>query len=381
NGAAPTDNDELSLPAVIERIHAARSIDDSINALGSDVCALFNADRVSVYLVADGGAKIVTKLKTGLASFREIRLPVSDQSVAGFAAANKRILNIRNVYDERELKSLSPTLRFLREVDKRTGYRSKQMLVAPIVDADTSRELIGVVQLINSRDDQPFPVTSQDTLARVCDALASIFRKRQSAVSGLHGKYERLVADAVISAGELELAMRSARAKGADIEAVLMQDFQLTPQILGEALGTHFGVPYEPFKNDRVKPIDLMKHISREFVVGSRWVPIDDTDEGIVVLTTDPERIRGSRVVDNVYPKRRIAYRVCTHREFDATVEQLFGASAMQDTGSIGDLVGTLEEASDDETGATDDVASAANDNELVRLVNKIIIDAYQQGA
>ncbi|HET8608397.1 MAG TPA: ATPase, T2SS/T4P/T4SS family [Burkholderiales bacterium] len=382
NGAAPAGSDGLSLPAVIERIRAARSIDDAVNALGTDLCTLFNADRVSIYLVADGGAKIVSKLKTGLSSFREIRLPVSDQSVAGFVAANKRILNIRNVYDERELRSLSPTLRFLREVDKRTGYRSKQMLVAPIVDADTSRELIGVVQLINSRNDQPFPVALQDTLAHVCDALAAAFRKRQDGVSPLHGKYERLVADAVISAGELELAMRSARAKGADIETILMQDFQLTSQILGEALGAHFGVPYEPFKNDRVKPVDLMKHISREFVVGSRWVPIDDTDEGIVVLTTDPERIRGSRVVNNVYPKRRIAYRVCTHREFDATVEQLFGATAMQDTGSIGDLVGTLEEATgDDETGATDDVASAANDNELVRLVNKIIIDAYQQGA
>ena len=45
------------------------------------------------------------------------------------------MINIRDVYDDAELKSHNPNLRFLQEVDKRTGYRTKQMLVAPILDA------------------------------------------------------------------------------------------------------------------------------------------------------------------------------------------------------------------------------------------------------
>ena len=35
--------------------------------------------------------------------------------------------------DDEALKQIHPSLTFLKEVDKRSGYRSKQMLVAPII--------------------------------------------------------------------------------------------------------------------------------------------------------------------------------------------------------------------------------------------------------
>lgn len=52
-------------------------------------------------------------------------------------------------------------MQFLKEVDKRTGYRSKQMLVAPILDAQNN-DLLGVVQLINNRSDKPFPALADE---------------------------------------------------------------------------------------------------------------------------------------------------------------------------------------------------------------------------
>jgi type II secretory ATPase GspE/PulE/Tfp pilus assembly ATPase PilB-like protein len=86
-------------------------------------------------------------------------------------------------------------------------------------------------------------------------------------------------------------------------------------------------------------------------------------------------------MVNNVYPKSKIVYKVSTTREFSSTLDQFFGGAGMlNDTGDIGDLLGDLDEEMDFEAGG-DDVASAANDNELVKLVNKVIIDAYQQGA
>ena len=70
------------------------------------------------------------------------------------------LINIRDVYDENELRGSSPRLRFLKEVDKRTSYRTKQMLVAPVVDA-ASNELIGVVQGINTKSGQPFAASTR----------------------------------------------------------------------------------------------------------------------------------------------------------------------------------------------------------------------------
>jgi len=59
----------------------------------------------------------------------------------------------------------------------------------------------------------------------------------------------------VLSAAEFDLATRSARRKGLDIEEVLQHEFQVKPAAIGSALSKIFGVPYEPYKGDRIKPM------------------------------------------------------------------------------------------------------------------------------
>lgn len=131
-----------NLQAVTNKIHATANIEEIMLELSQDICALFNADRLTIYAVSDDRSAIVSKVKTGLNSFKDLKLPISDQSVAGYAALQRQTVNIRDVYDEAELKGISANLRFLQEVDRRTGYRTKQMLVAPIIDNHTD-ELLG----------------------------------------------------------------------------------------------------------------------------------------------------------------------------------------------------------------------------------------------
>jgi len=142
-------------------------------------------------------------------------------------------------------------------------------------------------------------------------------------------------------------------------------------------------VPYEPFKSDRVKPADLLKNLKREYVESNQWVPIDESKEGLAVLCLDPERIRSSRIASNVFPKARILYKVTTQRDFKETVNQFYGAEASgADLGNMEDLLGAMsEDPTEVLEGAAADEASAAADNELVKLVNKVIVDAFNQGA
>jgi len=257
------------------------------------------------------------------------------------------------------------------------------MLVAPIVDAK-SRELIGTIQIINNKQGVAFPQYMEEGVAQLCETLAIAFRQRLGAsnVLQVRGKYDGLVTDAVISAKELELAQRSARRKNLNLETVLIDEFQVKVPALGAALAAFFGGPYEPYKSDRIKPPELLRNMSRDFCVTNQWVPLDDTKDGILVMTPDVERTRASRMVNNVYPKNKIAYCVTTQREFMATLDHLFGgASVLADSGNIDDLLGDLNDDGDGVGVAGDDIASAASDNELVKLVNKVIIDAYQQGA
>ncbi|HUN69447.1 MAG TPA: GspE/PulE family protein, partial [Burkholderiales bacterium] len=83
----------------------------------------------------------------------------------------------------------------------------------------------------------------------------------------------------------------------------------------------------------------------------------------------------------NVFPKSKLIYKVATQKDFKETVNHFYGAEAV-DTGDVGDMLASLgdDEAEGALEGNPADEVSAAADNELVKLVNKIIIDAYNQG-
>ncbi|MBS1188473.1 MAG: type secretory pathway, ATPase PulE/Tfp pilus assembly pathway, ATPase PilB [Rhodocyclaceae bacterium] len=365
-----------NLQTVTNRIHATRNVDEIMLELSKDICSLFNADRLTIYLVGEDKQSIVSKIKTGLNSFKDLKLPISDQSVAGYVAATKKAVNIRDVYDQAELLRYSPKMQFLQEVDRRTGYRSKEMLVAPVVD--TEGELLGVIQLINNQAGTPFPPLAEEGVGELAQTLAIAFTQRQRPAFAIRSKYDHLVADGLISAADMEQAQRSAREQGTDLEEVLIKDFGAKPAAIGGALSKFFGCPYESFKPDRIKPMDLLRNIKREYVDESHWLPLEENPEGVVILAIDPERVRSSRVPNNVFPKKKVVYRVTTSREFVQTVDQFFGALA--DMGSVTDLLSDLGGEEEGGDSGADDINAAA-DNELVRLVNKIIVEAYQQGA
>jgi len=367
------------LAAVTNRVHAASNIDEIILDVSSDICALFNADRLTIYTLGEDKQTIVSKVKIGLNSFKDLKLPVAEHSIAGYVALARKTINIKDCYDESELKAINPNLRFLQEVDKRTGYRTKQQLVAPIIDQQNGGDLVGVIQIINNKSGAPFGPLTEEGVAELAQTLAIAFKQRQKPQVA-KTKYDHLIADAVLSAGEFELASRQARKKAVDIESVLMEEFQVKLPAIGQALSKFFAVPYEPFKPDRIKPMDLLKNLKREYVEANQWLPIDDSREGLVVLCLDPERIRTSRVAANVFPKARLIYKVTTRKEFKDTVNHFYGAESI-DSGDIGDLLSGLEDETFEGEGSGSDDVSAAADNELVKLVNKVIVDAYNQGA
>jgi type II secretory ATPase GspE/PulE/Tfp pilus assembly ATPase PilB-like protein len=384
---APTQTDvgarlafQKQLQAVTNKIHATNNIDEIMLEVSADVCALFNADRLTIYSMSEDKQSIVSKVKTGLNSFKDLKLPIAEHSLAGYVALSRKMINIKDCYDDAELRAINPNLRFLQEVDKRTGYRTKQQLVAPIVE-QSSGDLIGVIQIINNKGGVPFGALAEEGVNELSQTLAIAFKQRQKPQL-VKTKYDYLIADAVLSAGEFELASRQARKKAVDIEQVLVDEFQVKIPAIGAALSKFFGVPYEPHKADRIKPAELLKNLKREYVESNQWVPIDDTKEGLVVLCLDPERIKSSRIASNVFPKARLVYRVTTQKDFKETLNLLYGAEALPtDNTSVDDLLSGME--GDDVTEASEgsgDEVSAAADNELVKLVNKIIVDAYNQG-
>jgi len=367
------------LQLVTNRIHETENIDQIMLEASQDICKLFNADRLTLYAVNEDRTSIVSKVKTGLNTSRDLKLPISAQSIAGYVALSKALVNIADVYDDETLKKIHPKLSFLQEVDKRSGYRTKQMLVAPVMDGTT---LYGVLQVINNRSDQPFAKLEEDGAQQLCKTLGIAIRQRmQRAEDGQRRratKYDGLVADGVLSQNELLQCVQKAREEVQSVEHLLMADYRIRPAQIGASLGKFFGVPYEAFNAGRIRSEMLHGLLKRHFVEQQGWMPLEESPEGLVIMCVDPEAVRGARVVPQVFPKiSKFAYCVTTQTEFDETLSQLFGAG--NEGGSIDQLLADMD--SPLENDANDDSAleSAAADNELVKFVNKVIIDAYKQ--
>lgn len=369
------------LKQVVLRIHETENVEQIMLEVSPEICKLFNADRLTLYAISDDETSIVSKIKTGLTSSRELKLPISPQSIAGYVAFSRKLLNLADVYDEDTLKQIHPSLAFLKEVDKRSGYRTKQMLVSPIIEGGN---LYGVLQVINNKSDQSFSELDVKGVIQLCKTLATAIRQRLQKVDEPQRiratKYDGLVADGLLSGVQLQDCVQEARNEGQPVEYLLLSKHQITPAQIGPSLAKFFGVPYEPFNAGRIRSEMLHGSLKREFAEGQGWIPLEESPEGLVIICLDPEATRGARVVPQVFSRiNKFSYRVTTQTEFEQTLEQLFGATA--DGTSIDQLLADMGGPLDDEGNNDDSLESAAADNELVKFVNKVIIEAYQQKA
>ena len=368
------------LQHVTARIHETDNIEQIMLETSPDICKLFNADRLTLYVVNEDQTAIISKIKTGLNSSRDLKLPISPQSIAGYVAFSHMLVNLPDVYDDELLKTIHPALTFLKEVDKRSGYRTREMLVAPVLDG---KVLYGVLQLINNKSEQPFGDLDIEGVSQLCKTLATAIRHRiheaEDSVRRMVTKYDGLVSDGVMTAEELQHCLQEARTQGVPVEKVLLTRYQVRAAQIGPSLAKFFGVAYEPFSAGRIRAEMLHGALKREFIEEQGWVPLEESPAGMVIMCLDPEAVRSSRIVQQVFPKiSKFDYRVTTQTEFHDTLAQIFGLEATG--GSIDEMLADMDNSPLDDSFNDDSLESAAADNELVKFVNKVILDAYHQG-
>jgi len=367
------------LQQVTARIHETDNLEQIMLEASQDICKLFNADRLTLYVVNDDRSAIISKVKTGLNSSSDLKLPITPQSLAGYAAYSRKLINLVDVYDDAALKQIHPALTFLKAVDKRSGYRTREMLVAPILEGDV---LHGVLQVINNKGNQPFGDLEIEGVSQLCKTLATAIRQRMQKVDDnqkkVATKYDGLIADGVMTEAELQQCLQTARDEGQPVEHVLMAQYKIRPAQIGPSLAKFFGVPYEAFNQGRIRSEMLHGALKREFVSQQGWLPLEESPDGLIIMCVDPEAVRGARVVPQVFSRiTKFAYRVTTQTEFQETLAQVFGAGA--EGGTIDDLLADMDGAPIDDGSNDDSLESAAADNELVKFVNKVIVDAYNQ--
>ncbi len=129
-----------SLKALMEAtLEINRSVDlsDVLSSIVSVTRELLSAERGTLYVVDHERGELWSTVLDD-PKVREIRLPFG-RGVAGNVALDGKTILLNNPYTDR---------RFDGSVDQRSGFRTRNMLVAPLQDPVTGR-VAGVVQLLN----------------------------------------------------------------------------------------------------------------------------------------------------------------------------------------------------------------------------------------
>ncbi|HTP43402.1 MAG TPA: HD domain-containing phosphohydrolase [Candidatus Acidoferrum sp.] len=125
------------------------------------------ADAGSLYLVEEdtgGGRRLRFKLTQNDSlefPFQEFTLPLAEDSMAGFTALRGEVLNFADAY---KIPANLP-FRFNDRYDRESGYRTRSLLALPMKNA--KGEVIGVLQLINSKRNPALRLTNAQDVAKV----------------------------------------------------------------------------------------------------------------------------------------------------------------------------------------------------------------------
>lgn len=153
---------------------------EEIALLEEDLLELFRAERIIVYVIDTLKTELVplvkvverSRNKTGKES-AEIRMPMNFESVAGFSVSARQTVNIDNAYNRSYLKTVDPRLNFSPSFDRATGFKTKQILSAPIMFGDC---IAGVIQVMNKTDDVRFDDDDVSALESIASLIANVFR-------------------------------------------------------------------------------------------------------------------------------------------------------------------------------------------------------------
>jgi type II secretory ATPase GspE/PulE/Tfp pilus assembly ATPase PilB-like protein len=359
---------------ITNRIHSARDTDEILIDLKDDIIKLFEAERLTVYTVDGIKKELVSRVKSG-DQIREIRLPISTDSLTGYAASTGELINIKNAYDDKELAAIDPNLRFDKTWDQKSGFRTRQVLVVPV---NFRKYLMGVIEVVNCKNGGGFTERDEAAVQELATTVGIAIYNQKRMAKARPSKFDYLLENGLLTHKELDKAILDARKTRQDMESLLMHSYKLSKKDVGKALSHYYKTPFVEY-NERIPiPGELLTGLKVSFLKNNCWVPIERKEEKIAIAIDNPFDLQRIDVIKPLFLGEQLEFRVALKEDIFKYIH-LFFEEIEKKQSSIDEILGQLEmeeeEIEEAEKGLSED------DSAVVQLVNKIILDAYERNA
>jgi len=358
-----------ALQDITNRIYAARNTKQILVDLRDGILNLFDAHSITIYVVDKLRNEIYSMFLVG-SQLKEIRVPISNKSIAGYVANTRRMVNIAEVYDKEELKSIDTELTFDYSWDKKSGFRTKQVLAAPIIYENT---LKGAIQILNRKGAGKFTEDEQGFLLEIADVLGIALNNQERFVRRRKTRFDYLLTRGLLKEEELDGAWDKAREEKESMETFLMNRYRISKDDIVKSYEEHFRCKVIPFNDKFPIPGHLLKNLKKEFLRREMWVPLEKAEGNIHVIMDDPNNILKRDTIESILKTKTVKYDVALTEDIIKYINMFF--SAHDDEHSMNDILGKLdaEEELDEEE---DGEIVTESDSVVMQIVNKIINDA-----
>ena len=376
---------EEKLHTLSQALHAAKNVDEILIELKDFILDLFDARIITIYAVDTDRNEIYSKIKSG-ERIDEIRVPIAVQSIAGWVALEQKKVNISNVNDLDEVKAYHSELEFDKTWDQISGYTTVSMLAYPMV---AEGKLMGVLQLINKSGGVTFTSQDENFAKVISEVIALAFQNQEKFVLQKPTKFSHLVQNGFISEVELSHAITKARKNQVDIETVLLEDLGLQRKDIGKSMSEFFNLPYYGYSDSIILPKEVLSGLNKSFLAKNYWLPLQHDGTKVIVLTNDPSNPDKYQNIKLIFPKKDVEFKIGLKADIVDFLNSISGLD-LTESKSAPEAMSSLLNSLQTEKELTlveglDDIDDGSSkitetDSAIVRLVNKVLIDAYHRG-
>ena len=368
------------LTEIIHLIHSAQDVAEIIVNTRSRMLDLLDAERSTIYAVDAKNQQVYSLYKEG-DGIKEIRLPRNNQSLVGYAALTGQSLNIKNAYDEKELTSYHPELRFNSSWDQKTQFKTRQVLVTPILH---EKYLMGVLQLINKKHAEVF--SAEDVLGaqEVAKSIGLAFYNRRRLIAGRRpNKFGLILDKGLLSEQMFEEAVSHCRMNNLPVAQVLVDKFGVSKEEVLKSLAAFYQTGYFLFDGSQRMPEELRERLKHDYLTNIGIAPISKDGETVQVAMEDPSDLAKADALRIMQLSPKLTFLVALKKDILDYLNASYKVLPEELKGDVSEILGELSAEVEGAGLIEEDERNRVqeNDSAVVRLANQIIVDAYNKGA
>ncbi len=226
-------------------------------------------------------------------------------------------------------------------------------------------------------------VSTLETLVR----LNENFRNAKEKLNSLNetaqkfGRFYYLIRNGLLQEDQLERAKELARQTKKPIETILINQFGIEKDEIGNSLSEYYRCPFIEFNELEVGPTPkCITGVKEHFFRTTPCAPIKEEGGTLLVALDNPHDLSKIDNIQRVLKARNFEYAVALKEDIDKFIDYFFGKYNIgEDENDVFEQLELIEE--DEEDIEEEDNLASDADSVVVQMANKIIEDAYIRNA